>query len=175
MKTTHLFLAASAVAVSIAFSTAASAETFQAPPNAKVSAAMDGTNLIVKWEEPLKVSEVQHFVGHLVPAEAGRIVTIRPGAAKQATLANFRPEKDGFNMKLGERWLHLECGSNSRTSMPGFQGVAVDCSRQQGGILVGALVTEKNVKLPPPKTAAESRDAAARIATGEAPAPAAKK
>lgn len=121
-----------------------SANTAQVPPSATITATMDGSgNAVISWTEPLKVVRVQHYIGH--GRKGGFIKDINVGAAKQVVLGDVAKNGGRFNVVTDSgKFLHLECGGNSETTMPTFKGVKLDCSYTDpsSGQLVGALVVE---------------------------------
>ncbi len=122
-----------------------SKDTHQVPPTATMTATKDANgNVMIIWTDPLKVTKVQHYIGH--GRKGGFIKDIQVGAEKKVVLADIAKNGGRFNVVTENgKFLHLECGGNTETVMPKFVGMKVDCSyhgKDGNGPAEGALVVE---------------------------------
>ena len=141
------FLWAGAILALSAYSAPAfaefSANTAQMPPSTTITATVVDGNAVITWTEPLRVTRVQHYIGH--GKKGGMVKDIAVGAEKQVILGDIAKNGGRFNVVTeGGVFLHLECGGNSETTEPRLEGVVKDCSYTdpKSGQLVGALVVK---------------------------------
>jgi hypothetical protein len=99
-----------------------SKDTAQVSRSAIVSAVKDGNNAVVTWTDPLKVTRVQHYIGH--GKKGGFIKDIAVGSEKKVILGDVQKNGARFNVVTDSgKFLHLECGGNAETTMPTFKGI----------------------------------------------------
>ena len=120
-----------------------SENTAQVPSSATITATVVDGNGVVTWTDPLRVTRVQHYIGH--GKKGGTINDITVGAEKQVVLGDLAKNGGRFNVVVENgQFLHLECGGNDTTVEPKLVGLRKDCSYADpdSGQLVGALVVE---------------------------------
>lgn len=120
-----------------------SENTAQMPSSATITATVVDGNAVIAWTDPLRVTRVQHYIGH--GKKGGVVKDIAVGAEKQVILGDIAKNGGRFNVITeGGQFLHLECGGNNTTTEPTLDGVVKDCSYTdpKSGQLVGALVVK---------------------------------